>query len=428
MSTLQTIKVQNHDQIFSLKKPENFENLKDCFESKFTIPKKDLLIYYIEKADGKRNFVADEDDYQLSFDEPDSKVKFFCDNPAPVTQKCVDLLTVDMLRKTYFQNWESNQYANGLFTKQNFKNVTCYICDISQKEKTYCIECGGADLIDFSAPFTQLTNLVHDKVNTLVLSQFKALHSKIISKYSKGDTSFSLNQLRVSQNSFDGNQSSSQLNTSQTSSPLNNISFFARLTSARTTELPIEAKTSPVTFPETFIEESPALVYSEASILPFPMNFCLYEPKSIETEPTTNKGLTVIEAPPQMIELIYVKLKICKVNYKDGFFTINIAIAVGCSDWPDDVYIVGSKNSPITQNVVVKMGKQLKAKTFSMEVICFELAEDLIKQENVYQMLFSFQRKDKENNISYWSKPFSVIFNTATEKKKSLLSCDFLRF
>ena len=365
MSVLNTIKIQNQDRIHLLNRPETFEQLQETFENKFGIDKKELSIYYLEKDDGRRTNVDDEDGYQLAFEYPDVRVKFLSDSASNNFKKINQPVTLGMLRSTYFKDAESTQNLSSEIITQNSKIIICYSCKSLKKDQLSCSECNGNDVIDYNTCFPTINNLIYSSVTGLVLNQFKALHNKIISKQRKINDSFNDESFNLNKSSGELNQSSSQINTSKSNLQAKNLSFFGRLLSTQNQpEIESHQKKMDQTTDVTLDITQKVCIGEQVDhqSMSRPMNSCMYTPKPT---PNTEQMEIINEAniQPQIEstkeELIYEGVKVLKVHFKNGYMTIDIAIYTGQNTFPDNVYIVGSPQSVITQDVVIKLGNKI---------------------------------------------------------------------
>lgn len=446
MASLSTVKLQNNDRIFRVEKPSTFDNLKSLFESRFNLPKTNLSIYYLDPSDGNKTHVDDDSDYQLAFDSS-ANLKFLCDDSPNSSTRGHEPLSIDVLKNSYFKNWHKPSSPAAQFGQKTYK---CYSCKLSRQPPTKCGECGGSGAVDFNTSFPKLSLMIQKSIEDLVLSQFRTLHDKITSKNGKLDLSTTLNESMLGRSAMDVSRTTVRLN-STAISPSKDNSFFHRLSTAKMT--PTSETETPKAQTSVFQvkEDDHELINTMIGgfTMPHktstsPSNSFSYPVPSLSDLacPTTKRqdslaALLANEAnaadpvKPKQVELIYDTIKICKVLFKEGYITINIIIYGGdnCVSWPDGVYIVGAKNCDVTKHVMTKLSKSLSPKAFLAQVIKFELKEDLIKTNSQYEMLFTFQKEDKEKGISYHSKPFCVPFNTvADQKTKTRLSCDFLSF
>lgn len=448
MSCPSTIKLQNHERIFRVEKPSTFEHLKSLFESRFNLPKAGLSIYYVDPSDGNKTNVDDDSDYQLAFDGG-CHPKFFCDEQPLPAARSNEPLTLDILKNSYFKNWSKTDTPPAQFGQRSYK---CYSCRLSKLPSATCTECGGTGNVDFNTAFPKLTQMLHKAVEDLVLKQFRALNDKITSKYGRLDLNSTLNESILGRSAMDTSKSSIR-GAGAAVSPHKDNSFFNRLSAAKMSTPPeaetpknrlsvFQVKEDDHQLINTVIGGSATSTPPPIAHIPFQTLSCTL-PAISDLECPGNKRQDSLAdllnnekrcadpSKPELIELMYDSVKICKVIYKDGYITINVMIYGGDKvvTWPEGVYIVGCKNCDMTKHFMTKLSRPLAPRAFLAQVIKFELSEELIKTNAQYELLFNFQKMDKEKNISYWSKPFCVPFNTVSDQKpKNRISCDFLSF
>lgn len=446
MASLSTVKLQNNERIFRVERPPTFDQLKTLFEARFNLPKSNLSIYYLDPSDGNKTHVDDDSDYQLAFDSA-ANIKFFCDDQPVTAGRGNEPLTLDVLKNSYFKNWHKPTSPAAQFGHKVYK---CYSCKLSRQPSTKCAECGGSATVDFNTAFPKLTQLIHRSVEDLVLSQFRALHDKITSKNGKLDLSVTLNDSLLGKSSMDVSRTFIRMNGTTAASPNKDNSFFQRLSTTKMVnasepEAPKQLSVFQVKEDDHELISTVVggCVPGQVSATQETANLNGTLPALADLACPVNKrqdslaALLASEkdgsdpAKPKQVELEYASVKICKVGFKDGYITFNFMLYGGenVTAWPEGVYIVGCKNCEVTKHVMTKLCKPLIPRAFLAQVIKFEISEDLIKTNSQYEMLFSFQKEDKEKGISYWSKPFCVPFNTVPDSKtKNRLSCDFLSF
>jgi hypothetical protein len=448
MASPSTVKLQNNDRIFRVERPPTFDHLKTLFEARFNLAKSSLSIYYVDPSDGNKTHVDDDSDYQLAFDSA-ANIKFFCDDQPATAGRGNEPLTLDVLKNSYFKNWHKPTSPAAQFGHKVYK---CYSCKLSRQPSAKCVECGGSAAVDFNTAFPKLTQLIHRSVEDLVLSQFRALHDKITSKNGKLDLSATLNDSVLGKSSMDVSRTFIRMHGTAAGTPPKDNSFFQRLSTAKMVNA--SEYEAPKQFSVFHVKEDDHELINTMisccapshpttsldvnnlhSTLPLPVLSDLSCPVNKRQDSLaallTNEKDGSDASKPKQVELVYDSVKICKVILKEGYITINIMIYGGenVTPWPEGVYIVGCKSCEVSKHVMTKLSRALAPRAFLAQVIKFELSEDLIKTNSQYEMLFTFQKEDKEKNISYWSKPFCVPFNTVPDQKtKNRLSCDFLSF
>lgn len=438
-----TIKIQHQNQIYVVYLPKTYDELLDTFQAKFKIHKNQLNIYYIERSDNKETLVADDSDFQMAFDDPNTQVKFICKEVHQPVRPGFEPITMKMLEDTYFKKWKTNVANQVLIPPSNLKFIFCYKCQELLENQTECPKCYDTEVFDFTSSSGTIMNLMTSCIEELVLTPFKGLNDKIMSRNNKLGQSIYLDDSKLDRSKLDNSYLSLNLNTSSSSIERGKLSFFQRMASKNSdleknqNQNLNQSKIEQVRLIGTNngqIAKNGEMKIESFAVMP---EYCLYHPDEEESsmiisenmhKDKQNSQIQIIPEPTRK-ELIYDGVKITKVDYKDRYMTIGITIYNKLTvDWPSNIWIVGDKSSEITKKANTHVEKALKSKGFLNQKIVFEVSEQLIQKNQTYEMIFDFQKNDVENNTVYHSKPFVVKFNTQEEKEKSNIICDYLSF
>lgn len=452
-----TIKIRNRQRTFVVERPSTFDDLKSLFESRFNLPKSELNIYYLDPLDGKQTHVEDDSDFELAFSEC-PYIKFFSDAAPTAGAKGREMLTMDLLKTSYFKNWYKN---SGLSTDTLSKYYNCYSCKLANLRSFGCGECGGTGKVNYETFLPKLNALIADCIDDLVLERFKKLHNRIMNQHSSIDQSMYLDKTLLNTNggSFELSKSLNMHGTIKIDSPGRNdtgstgVGILRALTSPVEEFKPRVAQVSPVrdysaedrlvdtemfhrltakpaetsAKPETIPDISLAGPIELQNVRERSIGELLNAPASGAALPSDRQANT----PFRREELVYDTVKTIKVFHKEGYITINVMIysSNNTAAWPEGVYIVGDSNSPITRDVMIKIDNTVPKKGFLPQVIKFKVNEALIKEQQSYPLLFEFKSEDEEKKVSYWSKPFCATLNMQGETvKKTGLVCDYVSF